>query len=658
MMTRSDDASQNPLSHFEKRRARLERAQARVEQRLALWTGGEKRFALFRLLFAAFLVMMLVGYYRRLDASQVFLGWFGFFVVFFALSAVHERLKRVRARCEGLAAVLNSEILRLERDWEGLRKLRSHSVHERWQQAINNGADHPYRSDLDLAGLVPLWLDTCTLAEGSKRLADELLSRGENVLPGDQLSRRRDVVARLAAQSKVLRRWESYRMGSWSKELELPPREDEPPQGQLDADSAASAKARESAELTPVQRGMHEAFVWGIVAAQLTFWILYFIPALRTFLATADAAHLMQPLTLYFPILVIGALLWETWRRRVQNSTGALGLRELKVLAALEDIARRVPGDKGHRAIVPVSAGRRFRFLRTTFELGEVRRNPIVWLLLNAIIPYDALTFAVTLVAHRLIDGRFEQWWADVVEFDFHAALARVNLENPEFCWPALTVDAFAAQGLSHPLISAAHRVGNEVALNSAERCLLLTGSNMAGKSTLLRAVGFNALLAQMGTVVCAREFRSPHLEILCAIQVSDSLESGASYFYAEVRRLAAVLRRLQIQDSSATHRLFLIDEIFRGTNNRERFLGSWQVISALLETGAFGLLTTHDLALTSLEKQVSGVRNYHLRETVGADGKLEFDYLLRSGPCPTTNALIIMKQSGLPVELDFNPSI
>ena len=115
---------------------------------------------------------------------------------------------------------------------------------------------------------------------------------------------------------------------------------------------------------------------------------------------------------------------------------------------------------------------------------------------------------------------------------------------------------------------------------------------------------------------------------------------------------MAGVLRRLQDSRENGIERLFLIDEIFRGTNNRERFIGSWQVISALLSTGALGILTTHDLALTSLETEVSGVRNFHLRETVGADGLLEFDYILRSGPCPTTNALVIMKQAGLPVEL------
>jgi DNA mismatch repair ATPase MutS len=179
----------------------------------------------------------------------------------------------------------------------------------------------------------------------------------------------------------------------------------------------------------------------------------------------------------------------------------------------------------------------------------------------------------------------------------------------------------------------------------------------MAGKSTLLRAIGMNALLAQMGSVVCARSFAIPRVEILCAIQVSDSLESGASYFYAEVRRLVSVLNRLK-QSSGESAKLFLIDEIFRGTNNRERFLGSWQVISALLNTGAFGVLTTHDLALTRLEQDVEGVRNFHLRETVGGQGQLEFDYLLRSGPCPTTNALIIMQQAGLPVVLDFQPAL
>jgi hypothetical protein len=635
-------------AQFDAQLSRLSRAQSRVAKRLDVWSTREDRFALVRLLLAVVLVMVLVGFYRKMDASQVFLGWLGFFVVFFSLSAVHQKLKRVRARCEGLAGVFATESQRLERDWNALRQIRSQHSTALWAQQDEQSKEHPYKSDFDLAGLPSLWLDTCTLEEGSARLKNELLMRGQSPLTVDELATRRKRIEELSGQSKSLRRWESYRFGSWSGELVKVADDGE---AGKEADNSAADET-----LSPVaRRNILEAVLWLCVVVQLGVWTGLFLPNLLSFVDSADTLALSRPLSIFIPILLVSAAFWETWRRRVQMSSGSLGLRELKVLNALEDVHRCLPEAARRQSLVPVAAGRRFRFLRLTFELGEVRRNPIVWLLLNAIVPYDAITFAVTLMAHRALEGRFEDWWNDVVDFDFACALARVKLENPEFSQAEFTDDGVAALQISHPLIPAHHRVGNDLQLDSQQRCVLLTGSNMAGKSTLLRAIGFNALLAQMGCVVCAQKMSLPRVEILCAIQVSDSLESGASYFYAEVKRLALVLERLK-NTNSGQNKLFLIDEIFRGTNNRERFLGSWQVISALLRTGAFGVLTTHDLALTSLEEEVAGVRNFHLRETVGERGTLEFDYLLRPGPCPTTNALIIMQQAGLPVELDFQP--
>lgn len=640
----------------EMRLAALERARRRLEQRLSVWSRREERFALFRLLFVAGLIMILAGVYRSWDASQVFLGWFGFFILFFVLSAVHMRLKRVRARCEGLSRVFEAEAHRVGRDWEALRTLRPEHRASLWNSALSVRAEHPYRSDLDLGGLVPLWLDTCTLGEGAKLLASELVVRGQESLSEEQLTARRAQVEAIASQRKALRRWESYRVGPLAKELEdvresLPDTSDESSPQNVDGKQVSDPA---------VPQKMIEFGLWAVILIQLAFWFVVFVPALLQFMNTADVTSVSQPLAFFFPLLILGALLWETWKRKVLSTQQSIGLRELRVLSALEDVARCIPGRAHQSSLVPVRAGQRFRFLRMTLELGEVRRNPIVWLLLNVLFPFDGLTFLLSILAQRFIDNRFDRWWADVVAFDFHAALARVSTENPEFCWPQRSTTSLVASQLGHPLLSAGVRVGNDLSLNSEQRCLLLTGSNMAGKSTLLRALGLNVLLAQIGTVVCARSFIAPSMEVLCAIQVSDSLESGASYFYAEVRRLAAVLNRLQTNNEggSGIEKLFLIDEIFRGTNNRERFLGSWQVISALLSTGAFGLLTTHDLALTSLERDVPGVRNFHLRETVGTLGRLEFDYLLRNGPCPTTNALIIMQQAGLPVKLDFQPAV
>jgi DNA mismatch repair ATPase MutS len=169
----------------------------------------------------------------------------------------------------------------------------------------------------------------------------------------------------------------------------------------------------------------------------------------------------------------------------------------------------------------------------------------------------------------------------------------------------------------------------------------------MSGKSTFLRTVGVNLCLAQAGAPVCATTFAWSWSRLVCCIRIDDSLEAGLSFFYAEVKRLKAILDAAQ--DGAGPPVLFLIDEIFKGTNNRERLIGSRAYIASLASGHGFGLVTTHDLELTELEKSTPLLANAHFQETVAA-GALQFDYRLRPGPCPTTNALRIMELEGLPV--------
>ena len=171
----------------------------------------------------------------------------------------------------------------------------------------------------------------------------------------------------------------------------------------------------------------------------------------------------------------------------------------------------------------------------------------------------------------------------------------------------------------------------------------------MAGKSTFLRTVGLNLRLAYAGAPVNADRLQLSLFRLFTCIKVSDSVQDGLSYFYAEVKRLRLLLSAVQKKDDIPI--LFLIDEIFRGTNNRERHIGSHAFIRALSTEGnALGLIATHDLELTKLAEEIPGIANYHFREEIG-DGRMVFDYLLRDGPCPTTNALTIMSIEGLPVE-------
>ena len=191
--------------------------------------------------------------------------------------------------------------------------------------------------------------------------------------------------------------------------------------------------------------------------------------------------------------------------------------------------------------------------------------------------------------------------------------------------------------------------VVSRVARWSAEhrKIAILTGSNMAGKSTFLRTVGVNLCLAYAGAPVNADSLQVSLFRVFTCIKVSDSVQDGLSYFYAEVKRLSALLSATEANDLPM---LFLIDEIFRGTNSRERHIGSRAYIRELSNRRTVGLVATHDLELVKLADEIPGVGNFHFREEL-SNGRMVFDYQLRPGPCPTTNALQIMRLEGLPVD-------
>jgi len=170
----------------------------------------------------------------------------------------------------------------------------------------------------------------------------------------------------------------------------------------------------------------------------------------------------------------------------------------------------------------------------------------------------------------------------------------------------------------------------------------------MAGKSTFLKTVGTNLCLAYAGGPVNAKSLRTQLFRVFTCMQIHDSITDGFSFFYAEVKRLKLLLTLLH--DNGQLPVLYLIDEIFRGTNSRERLIGSRAYIRHLAQQAGVGLIATHDLELGQLEQQISSLTNFHFRDDVSA-GKMHFDYILHAGICPTTNALKIMRREGLPVD-------
>jgi hypothetical protein len=293
------------------------------------------------------------------------------------------------------------------------------------------------------------------------------------------------------------------------------------------------------------------------------------------------------------------------------------------------------------------------RLNRIVAAMG-VRGNPFIWFMLNALLPWD-LFFAQQLKSCKEDLVEKAPAWAEVwFELEALNSLASFAYLNPEYTLPHVNriedkvrPFVFKAEGLGHPLIPHADKVCNDFSIEELGALAIITGSNMAGKSVFLKTVGSNLALAYAGGPVNARLLETALFRIFTSIQITDSVIDGISYFYAEVKRLKTLLEEL-----GRTHPLpllWLIDEIFRGTNNRERLIGSRALVRTLVDMRGVGLIATHDLELTTLADEISGIRNFHFRDAV-VEERMAFDYTLRPGPCPTTNALKIMQMEGLPV--------
>ncbi len=295
--------------------------------------------------------------------------------------------------------------------------------------------------------------------------------------------------------------------------------------------------------------------------------------------------------------------------------------------------------------------------LMGTIAASSLRGNPLIWLLLNAIMPWD-MFFLRRLHQQKQQLATYMPQWLDIwYEVEALNSLATYAHLNPEGIMPTLNQDiVFKTSNMGHPLLSPDSRIVNSFEMQSVGNLAILTGSNMSGKSSFLRTLGVNLTMAYAGGVVIADDFQAGLFRLFSCIRVTDSLDDGISYFYAEVKRLHALLEALE-----ADHDLplfFVIDEIFRGTNNRERLIGSRSYINALAGANGIGLIATHDLELTQLADGNSNIRNLHFREHV-ADGRMVFDYILRDGASPTTNALQIMAMEGLPVDdADFKQQL
>lgn len=568
-----------------------------------------------RLLLAAALVIALLlpwSAWARGSAGAVII------VGFVVVAVLHARIDRGLRRCDALLRVQRQQRARVALDWSELPAA--------VRPVVPDG--HSFAGDLDLFGDSGLHrlLDVSVSREGSLHLAAWLLEETRDA---------RDIRAR-QQQVRSLLPFAHFRE-RLLMELALVSRE------KLDG-GAFSAWLAKAALPTTLRAVLLAAALLALVNA--TLFVLY-------------GMNLLPPYFL-FGLLAYAALYIRNAGIRESFIELAIGLdAELGRLASVFRFLERYPL-RGRGALAPLLEEFRGDTRRPSRAIRAVRRvvlaaglsmNPVMTVLLNIALPWD-LFFAWRLERHRRSLAADVPRWLEALHtlealqsLANHAAL-HADAVFPHILEPADNAPLLEAEALGHPLIPAGRRVCNDVRIAKGPDILLITGSNMSGKSTMLRTLGIAAVLANVGGAVPARSFALRPVRLFTCINISDSLRDGVSYFYAEVRRLRRLLDVLREEKERGV--LFLVDEMFRGTNTRERHAGGEAYIRELHALGATGLLSTHDIELTRVAEGLSGVRNLHFREHV-EQGEMHFDYTLREGPCPTTNALTIMRLAGLP---------
>jgi hypothetical protein len=573
-----------------------------------------------------------------LPAVAAFVWWLGFFggmpafvlavallLAFGVLVVRHARVEERAARFEALRLVNVRGSARLARDWDALPPAPAPAG------AAVDG--HPYAIDLDVFGRASLfqWIGPAATEAGGVTLARWLLSPASPA----EIRSRQAAIAELAA------------LPEWREALAA--------FGVLGAGARRESLAtflRWAESPRPAVRwpGLLRAVVYLIVA---TLWML-------------GGLHFsgLMPNSLWGIPLLAGMILsfataWPLTRAFEEAGAGERTLAQYAGIFA--HIASQRFASPGLAAIQQrmTAEGRpapeAMRALNRILSFADLRRGAA---LLH--FPIQALTLwdfhcLFALERWRRAAGVHVGGWFDAAgELDALSCLAAIHHDNPGWRFPELTSGvvtdrSYRAVALGHPLLPDDRRVANDVELGPPGTVLLVTGSNMSGKSTLLRAIGANAVLAQCGAPACAESLRLPPCDVQTSIRIQDSLEQGVSYFMAALARLKGVVDAAEREPGDRAL-LYLLDEILQGTNSAERGIAVQAVARHLLDAGAVGAMTTHDLNIAAEEPLKSTARLVHFTETVDEDGTMRFDYRLREGIATSRNALRLMQLIGIDI--------
>ncbi|MGA1825591.1 MAG: MutS-related protein [bacterium] len=546
-----------------------------------------------------------------------------FLVLFTILLIIHSKLKIKIVRLTHWIAIKKSNRARVTLDWK--------NIPENNQGSLPN---HPFAHDLDIIGNYSLYrlLDITFSSKGKKYLLNWLLYPDNNL---SELYKRHNLVQELKPLS--LFRDKLLLESSFLA------------QSTLNADTLL-AHLRE-----PVPHSLYKVLVMQIVLLFLTYslflgqlffgiqpfwiitWLVYFLISL--YFAFISAHLFNRALSIQIGMKRLKAIFSHIERR---SFTGK------EHLASLCDVF-------SHKSIRPSLYLKKITYI---CDALSIRAHFLVHLGINIVFPWDSVFSCLFEKVRSQLLTTLPVWLDRLGILEAASSLANFAYCNPHYALPEIFAHDnsthefyFKAEKIGHPLIPPTKRVANDFIITKSAPLAIITGSNMSGKSTFLRTIGINMVLAQAGAPICASMYQAAWFMINSCIRIEDSLTENVSYFYAEVKKLKFILD--QVKKAKPYHLFALIDEIFKGTNNRERLIGSRFYIEALAAANCLALVTTHDLELTQIEKEIDGIKNYHFQETI-KDNKMSFDFIICTGPATSTNALRIMNSEGLPIPHSF----
>lgn len=609
-------------------RARLAQYSALAERE----ARASLRYSRLRLLAAATAVASLVLLFDR-QAWWAATGLGAAVVVFLWLVVRHDRTERRRDAAAAMVALNREALARLARDWSALPSA--------WQPPVPD--THPYARDIDVFGHASLTqlLGPVRTPTGRATLARWLLD-----LPGADLS---DVLDRQAAVRELAPRLDlRQQLAGLARQVPRPAdhrqTDGDPPPTATDALPPVVAWA--------VAPDVHGPSAW-VRGLALALAVVTTIGAIGALLGWVTGAWW----------LLTGALGWglrwwvhEPLEHTIGGASGEHGLRPWAALVALLDasagtapVLQRLRATLHGRHGAATSA---LRQLEQLVALSDTRHSVWIYVPLQTLTLWDLHVWWAIDRWRRRHGPEVRTWLEAVGEFEALASLGSLAFDQPAWAFPQFDVTATRIEGtdVGHALLADDVRVCNDVQVGPPGRFLLITGSNMSGKSTLLRAIGLNVVLAHAGAPVCAVAFRLPPLTLHTSMRVSDSLELGLSLFMASLVRLQQIVAAAR--EAPPTRRAcYLLDEVLQGTNSAERQIAVRTVMAHLLQCEAIGVVTTHDLELAAEPSFTARADSVHLQETLTGEGDhvaMTFDYRLRPGPAHAGNALQLLRLIGL----------